>query len=53
MEESIEKNPEKTQSFLGPRLPNAHRSLEIGDVRLKFQFKKLRFVSSVIYEVNV
>ena len=42
MKESFERAPANLKKFLGPRIPNAPKTLEGISVGLKFQFEMLR-----------
>ena len=42
MEESFERAPANLEMYLGPKIPNASKTLEGIHVGLKFQFKMLR-----------
>jgi hypothetical protein len=44
MEESFGRAPTNLEANLKTRLPNASKSLEIGDVELKFHFKMFEFM---------
>ena len=50
MEESFERAPGNLQESLGAILPNAPKSLESGDVGLKFQLQMLEFMDSMNQE---
>jgi hypothetical protein len=53
MGESIERTLANLKESLGVRLPNAHMSLESGDVGLTFQLKMLEFMDSMNQELQV